>query len=62
MMSRTQHYVRDDAGYLAWISKHPDGFIINTYARPSRAYLKLYRATCPTISRLQLRHMITSEY
>ena len=53
MMSRMQHYVCDDAGYLAWISGHPADFVINTYKRPSSAYLKLHQATCPTISRLQ---------
>ena len=50
---RMQHYVHDDAGYLAWVSRHPDGFVINTYTRPSRAYLKLHKAACPKISRLQ---------
>jgi hypothetical protein len=55
MMSRMQHYVHDDAGYLAWISRHPDGFVLNTYTRPSRAYLKLHQATCSSISRLQPR-------
>ena len=48
-----QHYARDDTGYMDWISRHPDGFVINTYAKPSRAYLKLYKATCTSISRLQ---------
>jgi hypothetical protein len=48
-----QHYVRNDDGYMDWISQHPDGFVINTYAKPSRAYLKLHQATCPSISRLQ---------
>jgi hypothetical protein len=52
-MSGMQHYVRDDVGYLAWLSAHPDGCVINTYARPSRAYLKLHHAACSTISRLQ---------
>ena len=53
MIGCMRHYVHDDAGYLAWISGHPDGFVINTYTRPSRAYLKLHQATCPTISHLQ---------
>jgi hypothetical protein len=53
MMGCMQHYVHRDAGYLAWISLHPEGFVINTYRRPSRAYLKLHQAACPTISRLQ---------
>jgi hypothetical protein len=52
-MGSIQHYVHDDPGYLTWISEHPCGFVVNTYTRPSRAYLKLHQATCPTISRLQ---------
>jgi hypothetical protein len=48
-----EHYVQNDDGYMAWISRHPEGFVINTYAEPSRAYLKLHQATCPSISRLQ---------
>jgi hypothetical protein len=59
-----QHYVRNDAGYLSWIARHPDGFVINTYAKPSRAYLKLHQATCTSISRLQLgaRSFTEGEY
>jgi hypothetical protein len=34
MIGCMRHYVHDDAGYLAWISGHPDGFVINTYSRP----------------------------
>jgi hypothetical protein len=49
-----QHYVRDDTGYLTWLTRNPNGFVINTYATPSRAYLKLHQAICPSISRLQL--------
>ena len=47
------HFVHDDVSYLAWLSGHPDGFVINTYSSPSPAYLKLHQATCSTISRLQ---------
>jgi len=50
---RRKHYAHDDAGYLIWVSQHPGGFVIDTYTRPSRAYLKLHQATCPSISRLQ---------
>lgn len=40
----------DDAGYLAWLAEHPDGFVLNV-ARPPRAnYLILHRASCRTIS------------
>jgi hypothetical protein len=47
------HYIHDDAGYLAWLSGHPDGFVINTYSSPSPTYVRLHQATCSTISRLQ---------
>lgn len=40
MMDSMQHYVHDYRGYLAWISGHPGNFVINTYTRPSSAYLK----------------------
>jgi hypothetical protein len=47
-MSSMLHYVHDDAGYLARLSGHPDGFVINTYSGPSPAYLRLHQATCST--------------
>jgi 4-hydroxy-3-methylbut-2-enyl diphosphate reductase IspH len=47
------HFRDDDAGYRRWLDEHPDGFVINTYAKPSARYLKLHCATCPSISRLQ---------
>lgn len=52
-MNPTRHFVHDDAGYLRWLTQHPSGFVINTYTRPSAAYLKLHHASCTTISRLQ---------
>ena len=39
----------DDEGYLRWLDMHPDGFVINTYRRPSRGYLMLHKAECRTI-------------
>lgn len=48
-----QHFVHDDPGYQRWLAQHPAGFVINTHSRPSASYLKLHRATCPSISRLQ---------
>jgi hypothetical protein len=48
-----RHFRGDDDGYGDWLAQHPDGFVINTYARPSPGYLKLHHATCPKISRLQ---------
>lgn len=48
-----RHFARDDTGYMRWLTQNPDGFVINTYASPSAAYLKLHRASCPHITRLQ---------
>lgn len=48
-----QHFVRDDDGYLDWLARNPDGFVVNTYVRPSPAYFMLHHANCLTINRLQ---------
>jgi hypothetical protein len=42
-------FADDDAGYLAWVERHPHGFVVNTYRRPDPRYLLLHRATCGTI-------------
>jgi hypothetical protein len=28
------HFLHNDVGYLEWLAKHPEGFVINTYAKP----------------------------
>src|SRR4051812_24819726 len=43
----------DDAGYEAWLTEHPSGWVVNARRPPSSAYLKLHRAACATISQLQ---------
>ncbi len=52
-MDRMRHFVHNDAGYTHWLTQNPSGFVINTYAKPSAAYLRLHHATCASISRLQ---------
>jgi hypothetical protein len=37
-------------GYRDWIFQNLDCFVINTYIKPSLAYLSLHRASCCTIS------------
>src|SRR5262249_15329305 len=39
----------DDDAYVAWLAKHPNGFVLNCHTRPSRHYLKVHKATCGTI-------------
>ena len=50
MMSSMQRFVDDDRGYLDWLDRHPEGFVINTGRTPSAAYLMLHRASCGTIA------------
>ena len=45
-----ERFIDDDAGYMKWVARNPDGFVLNTYRRPSPGYLKLHRATCRTIN------------
>ena len=47
----TQWYLNDDAGYLAWLAAHDDGFVLNTYAHIAAGYLVVHRARCRTINR-----------
>jgi hypothetical protein len=44
-------FMDDDDGYIAWLSEHPDGFVLNCEWPPRPSYLTLHRATCWTISR-----------
>jgi hypothetical protein len=45
-----QQFVDNDSGYLDWISRNLDGFVVNSYRNPSPAYLVLHRTTCRIIS------------
>ncbi len=44
-------FVDDDAGYLAWLAAHPDGYVLNTYPHVTASYLVLHRTRCRTINR-----------
>jgi hypothetical protein len=48
-----QTFRDDDPGYEAWFAAHPSGWVVNAKRSPSPAYLKLHRADCPRITRLQ---------
>jgi Family of unknown function (DUF6308) len=43
-------FIDNDAAYLAWLSEHPEGFVLNANRRPTARYLRLHRASCRTIS------------
>ena len=46
-----RRFVKDDPGYIAWLAEHPEGFVLNTYAHVTSAYLILHWASCRTINR-----------
>nr|MCW1959043.1 hypothetical protein [Mycobacterium sp.] len=48
----------DDAGYLEWLARHSDGFVLNILRTHTPAGAKVHRATCWTISG-QPRHGLT---
>jgi hypothetical protein len=48
-----QTFRDDDAGYEAWLTVNPSGWVVNARRCPSSAYLKLHRAGCATISQLR---------
>jgi hypothetical protein len=58
-MSIMRQFVDDDAGYLDWIATHPQGFVLNTYRRPTPAYLMLHHASCRM---LRVRSNWTKDY
>ena len=43
----------DDRGYERWLASHRSGWVVNARRNPTRSYLKLHRAACHTVSRLQ---------
>jgi hypothetical protein len=50
MMGGVERFVDDDPGYLDWVARHPEDFVINTGRAPSASYLMLHRAQCGTIT------------
>src|SRR5882724_10880652 len=40
----------DDAGYLAWLNTHPDGFVLNIGRSHHATAARVHHASCRTIS------------
>ena len=49
-------FEHDDAGYLRWISEHPNGYVVNTRRWIDPDYLVLHRASCFSINRYLNMH------
>lgn len=41
----------DDAGYLAWVESHSQGYVLNVRRHPDPDYVILHRASCGSIAR-----------
>ena len=41
--------INDDPAYVSWISRHRQGFVIDSRAKPEKNHLILHRATCSII-------------
>ena len=46
-----KRFSKDDPGYVAWLAAHPDGYVLNTYAHVTSAYMILHCASCRTVNR-----------
>jgi Family of unknown function (DUF6308) len=48
--SKIEQFWRDDAGYLAWLRSHPEGYVVNCDRVPKPNYVKLHRTRCPYLN------------
>jgi hypothetical protein len=46
----THEFRDDDAGYLAWLAAHPDGYVINIARGHSSSAARTHHAGCRTIT------------
>ena len=44
----------DDDAYFAWLTAHPDGYVLNVRRWPDPSYVVLHRASCGSISSAKL--------
>lgn len=49
IMQALHHFENNEPGYLDWIRKNPDGYVLNLNRRPKQSYLVLHRASCRDI-------------
>ena len=57
-----EQFVKDDEGYLCWLTENPRGFVVNSHRRPVRIYLKLHRASCKHIQPPAYTNFTTNDY
>ncbi len=57
-----QDFIDDDAGYLAWVRAHPDGFVVNAPRSGGSVPLILHGARCTFISSVIRSNYTTTSY
>jgi hypothetical protein len=50
-----QEFSSNDKAYQEWVTKHPQGFVINTNQGVSPEYMALHKATCGHVSNFDNR-------
>lgn len=50
-------FAEDDAGYIAWVKAHSDGFVVVSWNPPRPEYTSLHRADCHHINPEKARHV-----
>jgi hypothetical protein len=56
-------FIDDDASYLAWISAHPTGYLLNVpRGRVDHQHMTVHRATCGHIKHEDMRYTTTTYY
>jgi putative restriction endonuclease len=56
------HFVDDEDGYFRWLRTNGEGFVVNTYRKPSAKYLVLHLTTCFHISDTLTDNYTTKQY
>lgn len=54
--------INDDLAYVSWISRHRQGFVIDSKSKPKKKHLILHRATCSIIKPHKRAHLTTGAH
>lgn len=57
-------FMDEDRAYLAWVTHHRCGFVLDCSRKPSKHHLMLHRATCPSVkhSATKKTHWTTGQH
>ena len=52
----------NDEDYLRWIKQNPEGYVVNSYRKPKKSFLRLHCADCWTINTPARDNWTTKDY